>query len=201
MRPVKWKYDNGYDEYWVIPEEVETLIRLGIKALTKYLAEPDRCTLTLSTKEGIMSNYQLNANDSVVVTITDTDDVTGEVVIPDVGSVTAVLSNANDSVVVDPSGTFLTLTAAGATSSDNTLTVNATVLGVPAGPAGGAVGTYDVVADVVPPPASTTLALSFGTETSPAAAAPDGVDISAFVGNGVGTGAGQINPTTGLVNP
>jgi hypothetical protein len=197
---VRWKRNDG--KWWQFPEEVETLVSLGIKALREYIAEHEGSTLTLSTKEGIMANYQLNAGDSVVVTITDTDDVTGVAVTPDAGSVSAVLSSTTDTVVVDPSGSFLTLTAGSTASVGNTLNVNATVGGVASLTA---VGTYDVVAVVTPPADATTLSLSFGTETAPAAAAtpaaPEGVDTSAFVGNGVGTGAGQINPVTGLVNP
>ena len=57
-----------------------------------------------------MANYQLNAGDSVTVTLVVADDETGDVVTPDAGSVTAVLSDSTDSVVDNGDGTF-TLTA------------------------------------------------------------------------------------------
>jgi hypothetical protein len=109
-----------------------------------------------------MANYQLNAGDSVVVTLTDTDDVTGLAVPTDAGSVTVVLSNISDSVVVDPSGTFLTITG-GPLNNGNTVTVNAKVNGVASKPF---VGTYDVVASA-PVTSSTTLTGTFGVETGP----------------------------------
>lgn len=146
-------------------------IRLGSDVLRKTLAEAASGTTLHLYAEGdpmtiISPNFQLNAGDSVVVTITDTDDVSGLPVTPDAGSVTAVLSSATDTVAVDPSGTFLTLTAGTTEGVGNTVTVEATVGGVASKQA---VGTYDVIADVVPPDA-TSLSLSFGTETAPAAA-------------------------------
>lgn len=110
-----------------------------------------------------MSNYQLNAGDSVVVSIADTDNVTGAAVVTDAGSVTAVLSNYSDTVVVDPSGLFATVTAGTTTGTGNTVTVNAKVNGVASA---SVVGTYDVVAATTPSDA-TTLSVSFGTETGP----------------------------------
>ena len=124
-----------------------------------------------------MADFQLNAGDSAVVTVTDTDDVTGDVVTPDAGSVTAVLSSTTDTIVENSDGTF-TLTA-GATDVDsvgNTVTVNATVNGNASAPG---VGTYDVIATVVPPPDATTLTVAFGAETPPAAPAADGVNVAA----------------------
>ena len=137
-----------------------------------------RYTLTLTTKEGLMANYQLNAGDSVVVTIADTDTVTGLAVTPDAGSVTAVLSSTTDTIVVDPSGTFVTITSGSTLTTGNTVTVNATVGGVASTPA---VGTYDVVAAVVPAN-PTALSVTFGTETAPAPAAavlPAGTTVDA----------------------
>ena len=154
---MRWKRD---DQWWVIPEEVETLIELGIKALKKYLGSEQTIL-----KGDLMADYQLNAGDSVVVTLTDTDAVTGAAVTPDAGSVSATLSSATDTVVVDPSGTFLTVTAGTADSVGNTVTVDATVGGVASTPW---VGTYDVVAVV---PDATVLLGTFGTETPPAAPA------------------------------
>ena len=79
-----------------------------------------------------MSDYQLNQGDTVVVTITDTDDVTGDVVTPDAGSVSVSLSpNASSStVVLDPSGTFATITAGPNESVGDAILVDATVNGV-----------------------------------------------------------------------
>jgi len=119
--------------------------------------------LTLTIKGTKMANYQLNAGDSVVDTISDTDNVTGAAVAVDAGSVTAVLSSTTDTVVVDPSGTFATITAGTTVGVGNTVTVNATVGGVASAPF---VGTYDVVAAVVVPDA-TTLSGTFGTESGP----------------------------------
>jgi hypothetical protein len=151
-------------EWTADPHEVKELITLGIKALKKYLAQkPPAHPTTL--KGSIMANYQLTEGDSVVITLTDTDDVTGEAVIIDPGSVTAELSDLSDSVVVDPSGTFLTLTAGSVDGLGNTVTVNATVGGVSSVPW---TGTYDVVANVVTPD-STTLSGTFGTEEAPVA--------------------------------
>ena len=151
------------------------LIRLADLFIARLESSPqDPTTLTL-TIEGIeMANYQLNAGDSVVVTLTDTDNVTGAVVVPDAGSVTAVLSSSTDSIVANADGTY-TITAGSVASTDNTVTANATVGGV-ASTAG--VGTYDVVPAVVTPDA-TTLNVTFGTETAPAApAAPAAADAS-----------------------
>lgn len=147
------------------------LLELGVKTLKKYLAEGSATRLTLSI-EGIKMtssnpDYQLTLGDNVVVTITATDDVTGAAVTPDPGSVTASLSNPADSVVVDPSGTFLTINAGSTPLTGNTVTVNATVNGIASAPA---VGVYDDVAAAVPPDA-TSLSLSFGTESAPVAAA------------------------------
>lgn len=134
------------------------------EALRKYLAEsPSVIHLTI---QGVtMSDYQLNQGDTVVVTITDTDEVTGNVVTPDPGSVSASISpNASSStVVVDPSGAFATVTAGPSESVGDVLTVTATVGGVASTPAS---GSFDVVA--APPPDATALSLSFGTEASSA---------------------------------
>ena len=137
-----------------------------LRLLDLVLDRLEATSLSLTTKEGPMANFPLNAGDSVVVTISDTDDVTGAAVTPDAGSVTAELSNTEDSVVVDPSGAFATLTAGATASTDNTLTVNATVNGNASKPG---VGTYDVV--VVTPPDATTVTLTFGTETAPTSVA------------------------------
>ena len=154
-----------------------------------------------------MADFQLNAGDSVVVTVTDTDNVTGAAVTPDAGSVTAVLSSTTDTIVDNTDGTF-TITAGATAGLGNTVTVNATVGGVASA---SAVGTYDVVANVTPD--ATTLAVTFGTESAPAApvASAQAVNQSnpaitadtVGVINGVdyGPGAGQTNPVTGLVNP
>lgn len=160
------------EELW--GRALRRLIRL-LDLIIAKLEHESATTLKLTIEGEPMANFQLNALDSVVVTITDTDDVTGDAVTPDSGSVTAVLSNPNDFVVVDPTGAFLTITAAGATSTGNTVTVNATVNGVPSGPEGGAVGTYDVVADVVPPPDSNTITLTFGDEVAPSGVAASSV--------------------------
>jgi len=135
--------------------------------LVEIIVEPllyptQTTTLHLTIKDETMANYQLNAGDSVVVTLTDTDDVTGLAVPTDAGSVTVVLSNISDSVVVDPSGTFLTITG-GPLNNGNTVTVNAKVNGVASKPF---VGTYDVVASA-PVTSSTTLTGTFGVETGP----------------------------------
>ena len=155
------RHHDDEDVWEYLAHELVHLVRLIIARL-------EHTSLFLTTKEGPMANFPLNAGDSVVVTITDTDDVTGAAVTPDAGSVTAVLSNTGDSVVVDPSGAFATLTAGAAASTDNTLTVNATVNGNASTPG---VGTYDVVVVTPPPPDATTVSLTFGTETPPAPAA------------------------------
>jgi len=121
-----------------------------------------RTRVTLSIEGNPMSDYQLTEGYSVQVTITVTDTVTGAAVTPDADSVTASSSNPSDSVVVDPSQTFLTLTAGDTAATDQTLTVNAAVGGVASTPG---TGTYDVVA---PPANPTAVTLSFGTETPPA---------------------------------
>lgn len=114
-----------------------------------------------------MADFQLNAGDSVVVTVTDTDDVTGAVVVPDAGSTTVVSSNSSDTVTANADGTFtLTAGASDVGSVGNTVTANATVGGVASNPG---VGTYDVIAVTPPPPDTTTLSVAFGTETPPAA--------------------------------
>lgn len=125
-----------------------------------------------------MADFQLNAGDSVVVTVTDTDDVTGDVVTPDAGSVTAVLSSTTDTIVENADGTFtLTAAASDVGSTGNTVTVNATVNGNASAPG---VGTYDVVAVTPPPPDATTLSVAFGTtDTPPATPAADGVNVTA----------------------
>jgi hypothetical protein len=179
---VKWKHDDGYGEWWVIPQEVETLIQLGVKALRKYLSETPTA-LTLKTKEGIMSNYQLNAGDSVVVTVAATN-TAGTVVATDSGSVKAVLSSSTDTVKVDSSGLFLTLTAGTDAGTSRTVTVNATVNGVACT---AAVGTYDVVASTT---SATALKLSFGTEVTATQEA------AKVYGNAVG----EYSATTGLLN-
>jgi hypothetical protein len=156
----------------------------------EFIERRPQYTLHLETGESMTtqpdSNYQLTEGDSVVITITITDDQTGATVTADPGSVTAVSTNPNDTVVVDPSQTFVTLTASDALNTDQLLTVNATVGGVAVGPTGGAVFEYDVVAPVTPP-ASYTMTLTAGVETAPTP------------GN-VGTEVGQINPVTGQVN-
>ena len=151
------------------PDEVEELIRLSIRALRKYLDDDDDFWYSQSNttlKGELMANYPLNTLDSVVVSLTATDDVTGLAVTIDPGSVVAVLSNPGDSVVVDPSGTFLTITAGGSASTGNTVTITGTVNGVASGPVGGYVGTYDDVVAVTPPDA-TTLSATFSIESAP----------------------------------
>jgi hypothetical protein len=151
----------------------DKLLRKVIRLVDLVIARLESETATnasLTIQGEPMANYPLNAGDSVVVTLTVTDDVTGAVVVPDAGSVTAVLSDATDSVVDNGDGTF-TLTAGAGLSTGNTLTVNGTVGGVSFGPVGGVVGTYDVDADVVTPD-STTATLTFGTETAPVGTPP-----------------------------
>lgn len=162
------------------------------REFVEFLERRPRYTLHLRTGESVNdSNYQLNEGDSVVITLTITDDQTGATVTADPGSVTAVTTESSDTVVVDPSGTFVTLTAGSTASTGQLLTVNATVGGAAVGPTGGAVFTYDVVV-VTPPTPTYTLTLSAGAETAPAAPAP-----TAPV---VGTEIGQVNPTTGQLN-
>lgn len=115
-------------------------------------------------------DYPLNAGDSVKVDLAYADDVTGEAVTPDAGSVLAELSSSSDTVLVDESQTFLTITAGDVVGDGNTVTVTGTVGGVASTPW---VGTYDVVADVVTPPDPTTITGTFETETTPTGATPD----------------------------
>jgi hypothetical protein len=156
-----------HDEKATLRELLHACIELVhdlTKALKKYLAETPPASTTL--KGNLMANYQLNTGDSVVVAFTDSDNVTGAAVVIDPGSVTAVLSDTTDSVVIDPSGTFATITAGTSLAVGKTVTVNATVGGIASGPSGGWVGAYDVVAAVVTPDA-TTLVGTFGTESAP----------------------------------
>jgi hypothetical protein len=180
------------------------LIRDLRNALKKYLAH--------TTLQGdLMANYQLTTDDSVVITLTDTDDVTGDVVTPDTGSVVATLSDTTDTAAVDPSGSFVTLTGSGSVATGKTITVAATVGGVASTPF---VGTYDVVDAVVTTPDPTTLTGLFGIESAPSttgssstssssATLPTDVDL----GNGTVLPAGSplpagtsINATRELVN-
>jgi hypothetical protein len=180
------------------------LIRDLRNALKKYLAH--------TTLQGdLMANYQLTTDDSVVITLTDTDDVTGDVVTPDTGSVVATLSDTTDTAVVDPSGSFVTLTGSGSVATGKTITVAATVGGVASTPF---VGTYDVVDAVDTTADPTTLTGLFGIESAPSttgssstssssATLPTDVDL----GNGTVLPAGSplpagtsINATRELVN-
>lgn len=155
-------------------------------------------TLHLTIKGQDMANYQLNAGDSVVVTVTDTDNVTGAVVVADAGSVSAVLTSTTDILTANADGTF-SITAGATKGTGNTVTVSATVGGAAST---AAVGTYDVVGPTAGN--ATTLSVAFGTETGPGAVFPGAVfpgsPVEAPPSN-VGTGAGQINAITGLVNP
>jgi hypothetical protein len=180
------------------------LIRDLRNALKKYLAH--------TTLQGdLMANYQLTTDDSVVITLTDTDDVTGDVVTPDTGSVVATLSDTTDTAVVDPSGSFVTLTGSGSVATGKTITVAAEVWGVASTPF---VGTYDVVDAVDTTADPTTLTGLFGIESAPSttgssstssssATLPTDVDL----GNGTVLPAGSplpagtsINATRELVN-
>jgi hypothetical protein len=180
------------------------LIRDLRNALKKYLAH--------TTLQGdLMANYQLTTDDSVVITLTDTDDVTGDVVTPDTGSVVATLSDTTDTAVVDPSGSFVTLTGSGSVATGKTITVAADVRGVASTPF---VGTYDVVDTVDTTADPTTLTGLFGIESAPSttgssstssssATLPTDVDL----GNGTVLPAGSplpagtsINATRELVN-
>ena len=152
--------------------------------------------LSLTTKEGLMANYPLNTGDSVIVTVTDTDTVTGLAASIDAGSLKAVLSSTTDTVVENADGT-LTVTAGATLGTGNTLTVEATVNGVASK---SAVGTYDVVAAVAPVN-PTALSLSFGTETAPAAATPPPLVTTTNAPVTAGAVAGSINPATGLAFP
>jgi hypothetical protein len=167
-----------------------------------------------------MSNFQLNAGDSVVVTVTDTDTVTGAAVPTDAGSVTVVLGSSTDTVVANSDGTY-TVTAGTTLGTSNSVTVNATVGGVASS---SVVAYYDVVADVVTVN-PTSLSVSFGTESAPAGTSGtsgpgplDAAQVAALVAAGVpSTGApltatqlaalvaaglaDPLNPATGLPFP
>ena len=154
-------------------------------------------TLSITIQGEPMANFQLNAGDSVVVTVSDTDNVTGAVVTPDSGSVTAVLSSSADAISANSDGTYtITAPSTDVASVGNTVTVNATVNGVASTPG---VGTYDVVPAVTPADA-TTLAVSFGTESPPVAVVPVPVASTPATNAPVTAGAvaGEINPATGL---
>ena len=141
-------------------------MELASLALTKYLDEDVSTSLSLTIEGAPMApNYPLNANDSVVVTIVDTDDVTGLAVVPDTGSVSAVLSSTTDTIAPNADGTY-TLTAGATVGVGNTVTINATVGGVASTPV---VVTYDVVPAVAPADA-TSLSAIFGTESAPTGA-------------------------------
>jgi hypothetical protein len=183
-------------------ELFETLMRKLIRLADLFIARltsESTTTLAITIQGEPMANYQLNAGDSVVLTVADNDSVTGAVVTPDAGSVSVVLSSTTDTVTPNADGTY-TIVAGATLGTDNTATVNATVGGVASTKA---VGTYDVVAAVVEPDA-TTLSVSFGTESAPASTTVSSVGPGTVgVVNGVdyGPGAGQTNPVTGLVNP
>jgi hypothetical protein len=123
--------------------------------------ETKSTTLSVTIQGEPMANAQINEGNTEVLTLTDTDDVTGAVVTPDPGSVSAVLSSTTDTLTVNADGTF-TLTAGSVASVGNTVTFGATVGGVASKDA---VGTYDVLVDVPPAPNPTTLSVTFGTET------------------------------------
>ena len=151
--------------------ELRELVRLGVRALKKYLSEPRQGgTITLTFKGSDMTtapapNYPLTALDSVEVAITFTDD-NGDVVTPDAGSVAVALSSTSDTAVLDPSGDFVTITAGSDLSVGNEITVTGTVDGVAYTPG---TALYDVVAA---PELGGTIELAFGVETPPAAAVP-----------------------------
>lgn len=149
----------------------QKLIRLLDLVIARLEIDLSHSTLTLTIEGAPMADYQLNQGDTVVVTIVDTDDVTGDVVTPDAGSVSVQLSpNASSStVVLDESETFATITAGPTASVGDAINVSATFDGVDSTPA---VGTFDVVAAVVPPPDATTLSVSFGTEAPAASVSP-----------------------------
>ena len=107
----------------------------------------------------LMADQPLTVGNSIPVTITDTDVVTGAVVTIDPGSLTATLSDTTDTAVVNADDT-ITLTAGTSVATDKTITVNATVGGIASEPW---VGAYDVVAA----PDATALSGTFGTETAP----------------------------------
>ena len=192
------RHHEDDDRLW---EELAHKVIHWLDLIIARLESESTTSLTISIQGEPMADFQLNAGDSVVVTVTDTDNVTGAAVTPDAGSVTAVLSSTTDTIVDNTDGTF-TITAGATAGLGNTVTVNATVGGVASA---SAVGTYDVVANVAPD--ATTLAVTFGTESaavaSAQAAAPAITAATVGVINGVdyGPGAGQTNPVTGLVNP
>ena len=169
-----------------------------IKALKKYLAETPSSATTI--RGDLMANYQLNTGDSVVVSLTYADSVTGAVVTPDASSVTAVLSASTDTVVVDPSQSFATITGGTTVGVGNTVTVNGTVNGVAST---AWIGTYDDVAAVVAPDA-TAITGTFGTESAPTNPVPTVNPATGlpYPGQTVGTptavGTPTINPATGL---
>jgi hypothetical protein len=159
---MRWRDPKGYG--WTIPDELEELIHLSIKALKKYLSESPTVPTTL--KGNLMADYQLTTGDSVTITFVDTDDVTGAVVTPDAGSLTVVSSNSGDTVTLATDGSLSAVLTAGTTTGTGyTVTANATVNGVDSTPW---VGTYDVVAGVAPD--ATTLTGTFGLEAAPVAA-------------------------------
>lgn len=189
-------YESTGEDWDRLARKLTRLVDLIIGRLES--SETSATILHLTIKGTEMANYQLNAGDSVVVTVTDTDAVTGAVVKPDAFP-SVVLSSATDSVVANTDGTY-TITAGTTLGTGNTLTVNATVGGVASTPA---VGTYDVVPAVVGADA-TTLVVTFGTETAPfpapavAPAPPLNAGNRPVTGGGV---AGQVDLATGLVNP
>jgi hypothetical protein len=175
---------RDHDEKELV-KELRAIVRLGVKALTKYLEEkPPGTTL----KGDLSMNDQLNTLDSVVVNLTDTDNVTGAAVVIDPGSVTVVLSDPTDSVVIDPSGAFITITAGANLAVGKTATVNATVGGVASGPVGGLVLTYDVIAAA---PDATTLSGVFASETAPANLSP--VALAALANAKAAKAAGAVS--------
>jgi len=142
--------------------QIEWLTELLILALLKYLDDVSPTNAT-TIKGNLMSDYPLTASDSVVVSLTAADNVTGAAVAIDPGSVSVSLSNPGDTFSVDASGTFLTIFAGATLGTGFTVTVNGTVGGIVSDPW---VGTYDVVAGTVTPDA-TTITGTFGTEVGP----------------------------------
>jgi hypothetical protein len=169
---MRWPADKVWDE---LAHKLIHLVDLIIATLET--SETSGTVLHLTIKGQDMANYQLIAVNSVVVTVTDNDAVTGAVVTPDAGTVSALLSSTTDTVTPNPDGTF-TITAGATVGTGNTVTVNATVGGVASAPA---VGTYDVVAVAVPD--ATTLSVAFGTEAAPAAGAVAPAPNAEAVGN------------------
>jgi hypothetical protein len=171
-------------------KELRELVRLAIKILKKYAAE----FTNLTTIEGdLMSDYPLTVLDSVVVTLAYTDDVSGDAVTPDAGSVAVALSNAPaDSVVLDESQTFCTLTAGPSPVAGNTITVTGTVGGIASTPW---VGVYDVVAAA--PPDATTITGTFGSETVPSFVDAAAAEAPAFTPGGAGDPEFRLNEATG----